>query len=169
MMQTQSTVRAFKTPKGLSLVELLVTISILMIVISAIFLLIHPDEQQAKSRDNKRMSDLTTLDRAVSEYVMDNGAYPDAVNTLRTSAILPQGQTGPLQQVSSGWIVADFSKYLSNLPTDPVNNATYFYSYKHTNSGYELNAKVEFYTTDAQNDGGNSATLYEIGNDLTIL
>jgi len=169
MTPTQSTARVFKTPNGLSLVELLVTISILMIVISSIFLLIHPDEQQAKSRDNKRMTDITTLDRALSEYVLDHGAYPDAVNTLRTSTTLPQGQTGPLQNVSSGWIVADFSKYLSALPTDPINNVTYFYSYSHTNSGYELNATVEFYTTDAQNDGGNSATMYEIGNDLTIL
>ena len=75
MTSTQSTARVFKTPNGLSLVELLVTISILMIVISSIFLLIHPDEQQAKSRDNKRMTDITTLDRAVSEYVLDHGNY----------------------------------------------------------------------------------------------
>lgn len=42
-------------------------------------------------------------------------------------------------------------------------------TYVHTNNSYELNVVLEYYLEKSQEDGGNDAAVYEIGNDLTLL
>lgn len=158
-----------KESKGFTLVELAIVISISAILLIT-FLLTNSVENIAKARDNKRLGDLILLDQAINSYLLDKNSYPDDVNILRTSTSLPQGQTGPFENVSTGWIkAAGLENYMSRLPTDPLNNSTYYYSYKHTVTGYELDVYLEFYTDKSQGDGGNNDTLYETGNDLTII
>ena len=158
--------------EGVTFVELTVAIAILIIITTSILFTVNPAFLKSKSRDEKRLSDLQTLDRVIAEYQIDNGVYPDLVDTTRTSTSLPSGALGPLQNISgNGWIIADMSIYDTTLPIDPINNATYFYSYRHTTSGYELNAVLETLSKYSLNtsDGGNDDTVYEIGNDLSIL
>lgn len=65
---------------------------------------------------------------------------------------------------------------VSNLPTDPVNNSTYYMAYTAIQSllTYEMNVDLEStkYNSGSGNlestDGGNSATLYEIGTDAAL-
>jgi hypothetical protein len=78
----------------------------------------------------------------------------------------------------TGWVPVNFSAISSgapmgNLPDDPINNATYFYAYAASTTGstYEIDANMESskYASggagDIENtDGGNSATVYEVGN-----
>jgi|SRR3989344_4439833 len=79
----------------------------------------------------------------------------------------------------NGWIPVNFNLIssgapISVLPRDPVNNTTLYYAYL-ADSGsltYELNTLMESTKFKAggsgdvvTNDGGNSATLYEVGTD----
>lgn len=155
--------------KGLvTMVELIVVMTIVLIFMAVVLLSIDLPEKHARARDVKRISDLSLLDSAINQYRMDNKIYPDTESILRTSTVLPSG-SGQLQSSSSGWIKQDMSKYLSRMPTDPVNDATYHYCYIHNSSGYELDAKLENQTDQMQNDGGNDPNMYEMGNILTLI
>lgn len=162
----------FKEQKGITYVEIMIVLAILALIFSAVLLIINPAELRAKARDNKRLSDLSVLERIMSEYVLDNGSYPGTVDTTRFSNVVPTGNTGPVDLVTSGWIDADLVQYNPILPIDPINDATYRYSYRHSDTGFEINAVLEYsdYVVKySQGDGGNSSTTYEVGNDLTIL
>jgi hypothetical protein len=123
---------------------------------------------KSRARDDRRLSDINILDQAINEYLLDNGDYPDVVGTLRDSTSLPSGNTS-LDNSSDGWIDADLSKYTAKLPVDPLNDATYHYSYYHNITGYELNAVLEYYTEYAQEDGGDDPDIYEMGNNTTLI
>lgn len=154
--------------KGLTMLELIISLAIIMILVTASIIVINPVEKKEKARDNKRLSDISTLDRAINEYLLDNGNYPDAVDTLRESNSLPVGSSA-LYNAVGGWIAADISKYTSKMPVDPLNDATYHYSYYHTVSAYELDTPMEYLTDEPQNDGGDDPVVYELGNDLTLI
>ena len=123
----------------------------------------------AKARDQVRLSDISTLDRAISEFALDNKRYPDIVDIPRTSTSLPGGNSGPFESAYAGWIDEDLSAYIPKLPVDPINDVSYFYSYQHNATSYELNARLESLEEYMENDGGNNVGLYEIGNNLTLL
>ncbi len=155
--------------KGITLLELLITVTVVLILLAASVLVINPAEKLEKARDEKRLSDISSLERIVNEYKIDNGVYPDDADALRISTALPPGNAGPLQSTTLGWIKADLSAYNTKLPTDPKNDATYFYSYQQSGPTYELNARLEHLVELSQNDGGNDPDVYEVGDDLTII
>lgn len=175
MLEALQTVMASKTHKlfklqlGMTYVDLLVSMAIIFILFSTVMLIIDPLSLKKRARDNKRISNISALDRAINEYVLTQKTYPDAANTTRTSNSLPTGNSGPYSNPSDGWIDASMASYTTNLPIDPLNESPYFFSYRHTDSGYEINASLEFLTEYHTNDGGDDDTLYEVGNDLTIL
>ena len=154
--------------KGFTIVELVVATALVMVLLSVVLLAINIPEKQNKAMDVKRISDLSLLDSAINQYRMDNQGYPDTRNVLRISTLLPSGNT-QLESSLSGWIGQDLSKYLPRMPTDPVNDATYHYSYIQNGSGYELNARLEFLTDQMQNDGGNDTNAYEMGSNLLLI
>ncbi len=153
---------------GFTIIELLISVAIILAISGVIMLVVRPTELRQRGRDEKRLSDISVLERALSEYVLDNQTYPDAANTLRISTSLPLNNSGPLEQVTAGWL-SGLDNYLAKLPTDPINNATYFYSYQHNGKDFELNAQLEYYVDLSANDGGTSDAVYEVGSLLTIL
>lgn len=78
----------------------------------------------------------------------------------------------------TGWIPVNFGSIpggapISVLPVDPINDTTHFFSFACDNTAktFEVNAKMESLryvnggSDDVESkDGGNSATLYEVGN-----
>jgi len=159
-----------KTPcnRGFTLIELVIATSLILLFLTATVLIVHPVEQLKKARDNKRISDLSLIDRAITEYKIDYGYYPDTADTLRTSTTLPQGNTS-LTSSTSGWIKQNLSAYTTKLPIDPKNDEIYFYKYIQNGFTYELNAKLEYYFEQAISDGGGDPTVYEIGNNLSLI
>ncbi len=157
-----------KNLKGMTLIEIVLAVAVILIISGAGLLAINPAEKRANARDTVRISDIETIERAVQEYLMDNGSYPDLAGTIRESVTLPTGNTS-LDNSASGWIDTDLSKYMSRMPIDPINDATYKYSYYHTTSTYEINAVLEDITNLMLDDGGNDANVYEVGNDLTLI
>jgi len=158
----------FRKQAGVTLTELILAIALIAVLATVSVLLLDPQEKRAKARDNRRISDLTTLDRSINEYLLDTGNYPDAPLTLRDSTTLPPGGIA-LDRSADGWIDANLSTYTSHLPLDPINDSTYRYYYYRDTNGYELNAVIEFLTADAANDGGNDPARYEIGNKLDLI
>ena len=83
----------------------------------------------------------------------------------------------------NGWIPVNFAAIsagspLGSEPIDPVNNATYFYSYATNGTPsfqFEIDAHMESTkyaqggTSDVEStDGGSSSTVYEVGTNLGL-
>jgi len=100
---------ARKTSKGFTLIELMVAISIVAIL-ATIGLVMYNKAQQS-ARDSKRIGDLQEIQKALEQYYATNNKYPGT-----------NGDTNTLSATAS---------YFQNgvVPTDPLNNATYSYSY----------------------------------------
>ena len=158
-----------KNSSGLTIVELVVSMAVLVLLMVTVVIIVNPTMFQSRARDEKRLGDLSILDRAINEYMLDNASYPDTVDTTRYSTSLPLNNVGPFENPFDGWIDVNMSLYLVRLPTDPINDVTYRYTYRHTQYGYELNAVLEEQVDYMSTDGGNNNSLYELGNDLTIL
>jgi type II secretory pathway pseudopilin PulG len=154
--------------KGYTLVELVTITALILVLFSVLLVNFDVFGNKKKARDVKRLSDMALLDRVISEYQVDNKVYPDMEGVLRISTVLPGGSSR-LENTTSGWIDENLANYTSKLPVDPVNDGTYFYSYIHDNSGYELNARLEAETGQMQNDGGNDPALYETGSNLLLI
>ncbi len=130
---------------------------------------LYPAAQKRRARDVKRVADLRSLSRAIEEYRINTGSYPDSDNTTRTSNVLPTGNGGPYESVTQGWIDSSFSSYIQKIPVDPKNTGIYVYTYRKSGSNYELNAVLEATEISMTSDGGNSNSKYEVGTSLTLM
>jgi len=153
--------------KGLTIVELVFVMALLIAIVTAVTVLIRPSDQIKKGRDDKRLSDILLLDRIMSEFLLDNKRYPDQSNIIRKSNVLPAGSSD-LSSSNPGWIYENLSSYTEKLPIDPLNDEDYFYSYIHDDTGYEISVKLEYYKEKMENDNGNDDFSYEIGTNLNL-
>jgi len=137
----------FANSTGFTLLELLIVIGILAILSTTVMIVINPADLLARSRDSRRISDLSTLNTAINLFV---GFYsnvslgdPNIVyvslpsNQSNCSDLnlpsLPSGwsyhcvSSANLRKVDgNGWIPIDFTKMdisspISHLPVDPKN------------------------------------------------
>lgn len=64
-----------KTPiillKGFTLIELLMTMGVIAVLASVMFIIINPTEQARRARDSKRISDLSTIKTAIDLGLAD--------------------------------------------------------------------------------------------------
>ncbi|OGZ01287.1 MAG: hypothetical protein A3B13_03285 [Candidatus Liptonbacteria bacterium RIFCSPLOWO2_01_FULL_45_15] len=186
--------------KGFTLIELLVVIAILSILAVAVILTLNPAQMLKQARDSQRISDMSTLKSAIGLYLADvtspsmgtstncyvsfSGSSATActgrmtATTVVTTTAANAGST-----TGAGWIPINFTAISSGSPlgaepVDPINNATYFYSYATNGSSnfqFEINADMESTryaasgTTDVEStDGGSSSTVYEVGSSLGL-
>ncbi len=111
--------------KGVTLVELLVIIVILMIL--AAFAIMYLRSQIFKGRDAKRKGDMHKIQVAVEEYEKDHNCYP-----------LPQ------------LVVCDpgtgLRPYISKIPCDPTTQTSYYYEHEDSTcpSWYQLYTSLEY-------------------------
>lgn len=154
--------------RGFTFVELMVVIAIVILIFTLVSVLVNPVDQIKKARDNQRLSDITTLDRVINEYLLNNVRYPDQESILRCSNILPSGSSD-LDNSNPGWIYENLSSYTEKLPTDPLNTDTFHYCYIHNATGYEISAKLEYYVEKMSEDGGDSVEFFEVGNNLNLI
>ena len=161
--------KILKSQKGITILEVVIVVFILALLFASVTLFVDPVGMRQKSRDSRRLSDISALERIISEYRVDNGQYPDVENILRQSNVLPDPSSISFNSSQAGWINEDFRNYNSILNADPVNDATYHYLYIHNTSSFELNAKLEKLTEPSLEDGGNDPDMYEVGNNLNLI
>ncbi len=132
-----------KKSKGFTLIELLVVIAVIGIL--AALVITYLSQARLKARDARRKSDLADVQKALDLFADDNnGNYP-----ANTAALVPD--------------------YMPRVPTDPQSGNAYGYLPSGTSTEYELNASLENANDDADdNDGGNAANIYEVGNDPSL-
>ena len=165
--------------KGFTLIELLVVIAIIAVLAGVIALAIDPVSLLQKSRDARRLQDLDTINKALNlalaeqaitlvATVTGGSNCGDCVTNRATNTATVAAVDG------TGWVnftVGSLGAYLGALPLDPTNDATYYYEFASTATGYELNAQFEHLSNTGRYsvDGGDSATRYEIGTLLTVI
>lgn len=179
--------------KGFTLIELLIVIAIIAVLATAVVLVLNPAELIKQSRDSTRLSDMVTLNSAISLYLADvkdagiggpnNTACTSATYRCTAAGTTPFTNTCTTNTTTTvdgnGWVLVDLLNIssgspLSRLPLDPVNSTTYFYGYACSGLNYELNANMESakFSTGGANDvesntkdGGDNSSWYEVGND----
>ncbi len=173
-----------------SLIELIITISILGLLSSITLFILNPTTITDSLQDHKRVSDLNNIAKAmdyldaVSMNMTDLGntnivylSLPDNTSSTCGSYIrpsLPEGYTYSCKNSTdyrkndgTGWIPValreiDNTSLISTLPVDPVNNGIYYYSY-FPGGLFELTSLLTQARDASINDGGLSTTLYEVG------
>jgi prepilin-type N-terminal cleavage/methylation domain-containing protein len=155
-----------------TLIELLVVIAIIAILAVVVVLTLNPAQLLAQSRDANRVSDMATLNSALSLYQIDSGGtgslgtssivYTSLSDTSSTCGnlnlpILPSGYTYNCTNSTStrninntGWIPINFQTISSgapfgSLPVDPTNTSSsrLYYTYDTNGSQYEVTASME--------------------------
>jgi len=99
---TKSTVISHK---GFTLIELMITVSLIVILSAILLQVINPSALRAKTRDQQRIADLKRIQAALELYFADKRTYP-----------------------VSGWIVLTgsdalstaLSSYMDTIPPDPL-------------------------------------------------
>lgn len=153
---------------GFTLVEILITITIVGILSTVTVVIINPTQLYKQSRDSRRISDLNTLNLAAgaaqSEFgtsVLGNKntiyvSVPDTISTCDNLGLpqLPSGYSYHCADApslyktdGSGWLPINLegtNSSVSHLPVDPVNSVSsgLYYTYS-TNNSYELTARPE--------------------------
>lgn len=183
--------------RGFTLLELLIVISILAVLGTISVLFLNPVEYMKQGRDTKRLVDIGALNvglaEAYSSGVSLGGAattvYVSLVDTVSTCANLglPPLPTGyqyhcvttatDLKKVDgNGWVPVNFTTVqggssVTLLPTDPINNAAYFYTYV-SGGKFAISAALEsdkYMKQSALADGGPNPAKIEMGSDLSLL
>ncbi len=178
-----------KFKNSFTLVELMIVIAILAILSAIVIFALNPARLFDNFRDSKRVTDIVTLNKAISflESWNTNGmvygtstvvylSLPDSSSTCSSYA-LPTLATGYSYYCASsanykntdgtGWIPLNFAvssnnNYLSVLPVDPINDVNYYYSY-FPGGSYELIARLKYSKAQSINDNGFYDDAIEIG------
>jgi general secretion pathway protein G len=144
--------KSLSIKKGFTLIELLVVISIIGLLSSIV--LTSLNTARSKSRDTKRIEDLSQLRNALELYRQDHGIYPIVTEDYVSFA--------EIHSIDSKWksntnslAQALVPNYISSLPIDPTNSNTtanwesgnnYSYTYATYNENgkdYDLSARLE--------------------------
>ena len=142
--------------KNFTLIELLVVVAIIGVLAGII--IINLNIARLKSRDAKRRADLASVQMAVETYADQNsGTYPITPNPptfLKSTDIDPWVRLPTITPT-----------YISVLPKDPKNDATFYYAYRSDSVNYKIKASdMESPEGDkwAADDGGIDINQYEL-------
>ncbi len=184
--------------KGFTLLELLIVIGILAVLTTVVILVINPGEYLAQARDGNRLSDMDTLNKAISLYNLNSGgqnmgsanivyvSIPDSSPTCTNLGLptLPAGYTYQCSTTSSftktdgtGWVPLNLSALpggspIARLPGDPINatSTRLYYTYATNGNQWELTSAMESskYQANEATDGGIDPAQYEVGTSLVL-
>jgi prepilin-type N-terminal cleavage/methylation domain-containing protein len=138
--------------KGFTLLEILLVIAAIGILAAIVLVAINPNRQIAQVRDANRRADINTIYKALEQYLIDTGNYPNSVNS-NFKEICNTGNkttTDTLNPTTLCDNKADLRvlvpTYLAAIPTDPSGGI-----YR---VGINSNNKIAVYTV-----GENSQTI----------
>ena len=118
-----------------TLVELLVVIAIICIL-STLSVIVF-NNARAKARDSRRLSDVKQIGMALELYYDDKGRYPPPPTPTGTPI------TGLCLSNSGFTSTCGTIAYLQKIPSDPLPNIHYTYSYLNSGESYRLGFNLE--------------------------
>lgn len=174
--------------KGFTLIELLVVVAIIAIIAS--LLIVSISASRAKSRDARRIADLSSIQLALETYRDGKGFYPTTkeavgatnywIRSNNSNAASGSDNTADIIG-NTPWdgtttsLQSNLSNYLQVLPKDPIEGRTYSdsstnpatnrnftYEYGATTANYKLTAHLEQNDNAMTEDNGEYPYLYEI-------
>jgi prepilin-type N-terminal cleavage/methylation domain-containing protein len=147
--------------KGFTLIELLVVISIIGVLSTVA--LTSLNSARLKTRDVERKAELNAISKALEVYYSVNNQYPSegtCDSSKGTCAACPC--TGS-DWAYSGVYIANVLRsggYFTNVPVDPLNNSTYYYTYEpDCNQGGCVGKGCCRYTLNVRLESGGSYTI----------
>lgn len=183
--------------RGFTLVELLVVIGIIAVLSVVVVLTLNPAELLRQARDSDRLSDMDSLKSALALYMGDvpspnlgtsltcylsavGISFSDCQAFFSTATDISSSTSRAVD--GTGWVPVNFSQITSgapfgNLPSDPINNATYFYAYIPNSTGPKFKLATKMESTRyglggdgdvVSTDGGTSTSTYEVGTNLDL-
>jgi prepilin-type N-terminal cleavage/methylation domain-containing protein len=123
--------------KGLTLIEIIVAVAVVVILMAIYFLVANPQGQLASARNSKRLMDLQLIGNTIRENYTDsgNGQFTCASGAIPTS-------TKNMASASGSYNIAPcivFQQYgLYSMPYDPNASSAYYVSVTNYNSGYSI-------------------------------
>ncbi len=102
---------------GFTLVELLIVIAIIAILAAVTFVAINPAKRLQESHDAQRLSDAQAIFEALKLYSLDHDGFPSEIDGYNGYI----GQGDPIDTV--------LEQYMGYVPSDPINDSTYYYYY----------------------------------------
>lgn len=118
--------------KGFTLIELIVVVGIIGILAS--LAVISLSRQQARSRDARRLGDMTNINTALQSYIAEKLDPP--VSTAESSgwdmSSYPTNNPGATGFISG----LTTNGYMTKVPVDPINNATANYWWESSLNGF---------------------------------
>ncbi|MDD5430803.1 MAG: prepilin-type N-terminal cleavage/methylation domain-containing protein [Candidatus Pacebacteria bacterium] len=184
--------------KGFTLVELLIVIGILAVLSTVVVLVLNPSQLFAQARDSQRISDLSSLNSAISFYlstasttVMDGNGGACTTKCWATPNTAPNSSancggrytTGAAMSGASatrtpgptGWVPIDLRNAtggspLSSLPVDPTNTGVtnLFYSYACDETNKTYELDANMESTRYASGGSDDKEAYDGGGSTTI-
>lgn len=120
-----NTAKKFQYQRGLTLLEILMTIALISIILSVTIIALNPNRQLGQSRDAVRVVDTEKIYEAVQRFAVDTGRYPANVRNLANGTEVEVCVEGVPEPVcaSNGLLYLEndlVPGYLSTIPIDPV-------------------------------------------------
>lgn len=135
---------------GFTLIELLTVIAIIGILSSVV--LMNLNAARGKARDAQRVVNVNQIANAIALYQNDNRGVPPGDNGVEYVNGNPE------------WIPGLVPKYISSVPSDPLDVDEHKFHYSRQGNDYEVISFLEQNGNDAScGDGGSSCQYYEKG------
>jgi prepilin-type N-terminal cleavage/methylation domain-containing protein len=115
-----------KQNKGFTLLEILLVIAAIGILAAIVLVAINPNRQIAQARNTVRQADINTIQKAVEQYLIENGSYPSSISTTpgyicNTGTEQVGGSTNCSGRLDLRELVPT---YLAGIPKDPQDTGT---------------------------------------------
>ena len=130
-----------KGQKGFTLIELLVVIAIIAILAAVV--LVALGNARGDARDSSRKADMNSMMTAIELWINHNGSAP-AGAAVCADDVLYDSDSGNNDLCDTYAL----GTYISSMPTDPTDDATYYYRAASSGSDYYVSAALENSDTD---------------------